>query len=193
MDFIRDIQASSEDDNSLVARYKKEGDLKVLAALYQRYMDLVYGVCLKYLHEPEKSKDAVMTIFEELIAKLKTHEPENFRGWLYTLSKNHCLMQLRTPRNLKTTEFNADFMQIEESWHLNGELEKEDQFNQLKQCLDTLASDQKLAVSLFYLEQKSYQQIAETTGLEWNKVRSYIQNGRRNLKICMEKQITSAR
>ena len=193
MDFIRDIQYSSEDDNSLVARYKKEGDLKVLAALYQRYMDLVYGVCLKYLHEPEKSKDAVMTIFEELLAKLKTHEPENFRGWLYTLSKNHCLMQLRTPRNLKTTEFNADFMQIEESWHLNGELEKEDQFNQLKQCLDTLASDQKLAVSLFYLEQKSYQQIAETTGLEWNKVRSYIQNGRRNLKICMEKQITSAR
>jgi RNA polymerase sigma-70 factor (ECF subfamily) len=193
MDFIRDIQASSEDDNSLVARYKKEGDLKVLAALYQRYMDLVYGVCLKYLHEPEKSKDAVMTIFEELIAKLKTHEPENFRGWLYTLSKNHCLMQLRTPRNLKTTEFNADFMQIEESWHLNGELEKEEQFNQLKQCLDNLASEQKLAVSLFYLEQKSYQQIAETTGLEWNKVRSYIQNGRRNLKICMEKQITSAR
>ena len=193
MDFIRDIQASSEDDNSLVARYKKEGDLKVLAALYQRYMDLVYGVCLKYLHEPEKSKDAVMTIFEELIAKLKTHEPENFRGWLYTLSKNHCLMELRTPRNLKTTEFNADFMQIEESWHLNGELEKEEQFNQLKQCLDNLASEQKLAVSLFYLEQKSYQQIAETTGLEWNKVRSYIQNGRRNLKICMEKQITSAR
>jgi RNA polymerase sigma-70 factor (ECF subfamily) len=191
MDFIRDIQASSEDDNSLVARYKKEGDLKVLAALYQRYMDLVYGVCLKYLHEPEK--DAVMTIFEELLAKLKTHEPENFRGWLYTLSKNHCLMQLRTPRNLKTTEFNADFMQIEESWHLNGELEKEEQFNQLKQCLDNLASEQKLAVSLFYLEQKSYQQIAETTGLEWNKVRSYIQNGRRNLKICMEKQITSAR
>jgi len=193
MDFIRDIQYSSEDDNSLVARYKKEGDLKVLAALYQRYMDLVYGVCLKYLHEPEKSKDAVMTIFEELIAKLKTHEPENFRGWLYTLSKNHCLMELRTPRNLKTTEFNADFMQIEESWHLNGELEKEEQFNQLKQCLDNLASEQKLAVSLFYLEQKSYQQIAETTGLEWNKVRSYIQNGRRNLKICMEKQITSAR
>ena len=193
MDFIRDIQASSEDDNSLVARYKKEGDLKVLAALYQRYMDLVYGVCLKYLHEPEKSKDAVMTIFEELIAKLKTHEPENFRGWLYTLSKNHCLMQLRTPRNLKTTEFNADFMQIEESWHLNGELEKEDQFNQLKQCLEGLAHEQKLTVTLFYMEQKSYQQIAETTGIEWNKVRSYIQNGRRNLKICMEKQITSTK
>jgi len=193
MDFIRDIQASSEDDNSLVARYKKEGDLKVLAALYQRYMDLVYGVCLKYLHEPEKSKDAVMTIFEELIAKLKTHEPENFRGWLYTLSKNHCLMELRTPRNLKTTEFNADFMQIEESWHLNGELEKEDQFNQLKQCLEGLAHEQKLTVTLFYMEQKSYQQIAETTGIEWNKVRSYIQNGRRNLKICMEKQITSTK
>jgi RNA polymerase sigma-70 factor (ECF subfamily) len=193
MDFIRDIRASSEDDNSLVAQYKKEGDLGVLSTLFQRYMDLVYGVCLKYLHEPEKSKDAVMNIFEELITKLKTHEPENFRAWLYTLSKNHCLMQLRTPRNLKTTEFNANFMQIEESWHLNGELEKEDQFNQLKQCLEGLAHEQKLTVTLFYMEQKSYQQIAETTGIEWNKVRSYIQNGRRNLKICMEKQITSTR
>ena len=193
MDFIRDISASSEDDNSLVAQYKKEGDLSVLSTLFQRYMDLVYGVCLKYLHEPEKSKDAVMNIFEELITKLKTHEPENFRAWLYTLSKNHCLMQLRTPRNLKTTEFNADFMQIEESWHLNGELEKEDQFNQLKQCLEGLAHEQKLTVTLFYMEQKSYQQIAETTGIEWNKVRSYIQNGRRNLKICMEKQMTSTR
>jgi RNA polymerase sigma factor (sigma-70 family) len=193
MDFIRDISASSEDDNSLVAQYKKEGDLGVLSTLFQRYMDLVYGVCLKYLHEPEKSKDAVMNIFEELITKLKTHEPENFRAWLYTLSKNHCLMQLRTPRNLKTTEFNADFMQIEESWHLNGELEKEDQFNQLKQCLEGLAHEQKLTVTLFYMEQKSYQQIAEATGIEWNKVRSYIQNGRRNLKICMEKQMTSTR
>ena len=193
MDFIRDISASSEDDNSLVAQYKKEGDLSVLSTLFQRYMDLVYGVCLKYLHEPEKSKDAVMNIFEELITKLKTHEPENFRAWLYTLSKNHCLMQLRTPRNLKTMEFNADFMQIEESWHLNGELEKEDQFNQLKQCLEGLAHEQKLTVTLFYMEQKSYQQIAEATGIEWNKVRSYIQNGRRNLKICMEKQMTSTR
>jgi len=191
--FLKDIPGDLSSDTELISLYKKTNDLKVLGQLYQRYMDLVYGVCLKYLKESEKSKDAVMHIFEELVAKLKKHDVENFKNWLYQVAKNHCLMQLRTPRNLKTTEFNADFMQIEESWHLNGELEKEDQFNQLKQCLEGLAHEQKLTVTLFYMEQKSYQQIAETTGLEWNKVRSYIQNGRRNLKICMEKQITSAR
>jgi len=191
--FVKNISTPSISDQELIAAYKNSNNQQYISTLYQRYLDLVFGVCLKYFRDPERSKDAVMDIYVELSAKLKQHEIENFKGWLHVMTRNHCLMQLRTPRNLKTTEFNADFMQIEESWHLNGELEKEEQFNQLKQCLDNLASEQKLAVSLFYLEQKSYQQIAETTGLEWNKVRSYIQNGRRNLKICMEKQITSAR
>lgn len=95
-------------------------------------------------------------------------------------------MQLRSPRNLKTTEFNPELMQLEENWHLNGELEKEEQLAQLKQCLETLVEEQKTALSLFYLQQHSYREIAVITGLEWNQIRSYIQNGRRNLKICMD-------
>ena len=161
--------------------------MKVLATLFQRYMDLLYGVCLKYLKDPESAKDAVMQVFEELVQKLNKHEVENFRSWLYTLAKNHCLMQLRTPKNLKTTEFKGDGMQLEEEVHLNGVMWKEEQFQKMEKCLQTLSAEQKITVELFYLQNKCYKEIAEITGLDWNKVRSFIQNGRRNLKICMEK------
>jgi RNA polymerase sigma-70 factor (ECF subfamily) len=165
--------------------------METLAVLYQRYMDLLYGVCLKYLKQPEAARDAVMHIFEELLEKLKKHEVDNFKSWVYTLAKNHCLMQLRTPKNLKTTEFKVDIMQSEEDVHLNGALQREENLEKMERCLQTLSAEQKITVELFYLQNKCYKEIAEITGLEWNKVRSYIQNGRRNLKICMEKNLVS--
>ncbi|MGZ5219958.1 MAG: RNA polymerase sigma factor [Chitinophagaceae bacterium] len=174
-------------DKELVDLYKQSGDLSVLGELYQRYMELVYGVCLKYFNDPETAKDAVMQVFEELVSKLKKHEVENFRGWLHQVAKNHCLMQLRTPKNLKTVEFKTDLMQTEENVHLNGVLEKEENFKKLELCIGTLTNDQQVAIRLFYLEEKCYNEIVEITGQEWNQVRSFIQNGRRNLKICMER------
>ena len=161
--------------------------MSVLGELYQRYMELVYGVCLKYYKEPEASKDAVMQIFEELVSKLKKHEVHNFKGWLLQVAKNHCLMQLRTPKNMKTVEFKAELVQSEENVHLNGVLEKEENFKKMEYCLSTLAGEQREVIKLFYLEGKCYNEIVEMTGQEWNQVRSLIQNGRRNLKICMEK------
>jgi len=187
LSFIRNISNSGDSDKELVLLYKKNGDLKVLGELYQRYMDLVYGVCLKYLKDPELAKDAVMQVFEELVVKLRKHEVDNFKSWLHTVAKNHCLMQLRTPKNLKTTEFKGDIMQSEEDVHLNGVMSKEANFQKMEKCLETLPAEQKLCVEMFYLQNKCYKEIAEQTGIDWNKIRSYIQNGRRNLKICMEK------
>ena len=169
-----------------MALYKESGDMAVLGELYQRYMELVYGVCLKYYKEPERAKDSVMQIFEELVTKLKKHEVDNFKGWLHQVAKNHCLMQLRTPRNLKTVEMKSELVQSEDQVHLNGVFEKEENFKKLEYCLGTLADKQKEAIRLFYLEGKCYNEIADLTGQDWNQVRSLIQNGRRNLKICME-------
>ena len=195
MTFLKDIPQDSLTDTELVSLYKKTNDLKVLGQLYQRYMDLVYGVCLKYLKESERAKDAVMHIFEELVLKLRKHEVENFKSWLYQVAKNHCLMQLRTPKNLKTIELPDALMQSEENVHLDGvfdglspAVEKEEKFQRLEYCLTTLAEDQRKAVQLFYIEGKCYNEIVELMGQEWNQVRSYIQNGRRNLKICMDKK-----
>jgi RNA polymerase sigma factor (sigma-70 family) len=186
LSFLKNISPSSLTDKELVALYKQSEDLAVLGELYQRYMELVYGVCLKYFKETEKAKDSVMLIFEELVSKLKKHEVDHFRAWLHQLAKNHCLMQLRTPRNLKTVEFNTEIVQSEENVHLNGELEKEENFERLEYCLTTLTSEQQQAIRLFYLENKCYNEIVEITGYDWNQVRSFIQNGRRNLKICIE-------
>lgn len=189
MNFLTSIPDPKSTDTELVDIYREKGDLKVLAILYQRYMELVYGVCLKYLKDPELAKDAVMQIFEELVHKLRMHQVENFRGWLHMLAKNHCLMQLRSPKNLKTTEWNPGIMQSEENPHLNGMLTREENLEKLEDCIQGLPAEQKKAVTLFYLEEKCYNDIVTATGLEWNTVRSLIQNGRRNLKICMEKKM----
>ena len=187
MAFIKNISHNSLSDKELVALYKQSGEMAVLGELYQRYMELVYGVCLKYYKEPETAKDSVMQIFEELVQKLKKHEVDNFKGWLHQVAKNHCLMQLRTPKNLKTVEFKSELVQSEADVHLNGVMEKEENFKKMEYCLGTLINEQRETIKLFYLEGKCYNEIVEITGQEWNQVRSLIQNGRRNLKICMER------
>jgi RNA polymerase sigma factor (sigma-70 family) len=185
--FLRKI-SSEDSDSDLVAQYKAHSDLAVLGELYQRYMDLVYGVCLKYLKNPDNAQDSVMAIFEELVGKLLKHDVDNFKGWLYTLAKNHCLMRLRSEKKGHTVNPDVELMQSEEDLHLNGELEKEENFRLMDLCLEQLQTEQRKAIEMFYLQGKCYNEIASLTGMEWNKVRSLIQNGRRNLKICMENQ-----
>ena len=193
MSFLTNISpnagaSDNPEDQELVAAYQSSSDLKILAELYQRYLDLLYGVCLKYLDEPESAKDAVMDIFEELAQKLLKHEVTYFRGWVYTLAKNHCLMKLRSTSRLKVSSFDPDHMQTAEELHLNDRVQKEEQLGRLSKCIETLSSDQRAVVELFYLQNKCYKEIETITGLQWNKVRSHIQNGRRNLKLCMEQQ-----
>ena len=173
----------------MLDRYRTSGDIAVLAELYQRYMDMLYAVCLKYLKRSEPAKDAVMAVFEELILKIKNHEVTHFKGWIYTVTKNYCLMQLRSASRTFPHALDPELMQLTEDVHLNGVFEKEENLDRLSKCLETLSAEQKTSVELFYLQEKCYKDIAVITGFEWNKVRSLIQNGRRNLKICMEQKI----
>ena len=189
MPFLKNIPVTNAPDDELVQSYRSTGDLKILSELYQRYMDLVYGVCLKYLKEPGEAKDAVLSIFEQLISKLQKHEVNYFKAWLYQVSKNHCLMILRSEQKFRKAQIDVSLMQNEEPVHLNGELEKEDNFKHMHFCLGQLVAEQKNVLELFYLDGKCYNEIVARTGIEWNKVRSFIQNGRRNLKICMDKQM----
>lgn len=186
MSFLRDIVNTQTSDQELVTRYKQSGDIRILGELYQRYMDLMYAVCLKYLKEPAEAQDAVMGIFEELVTKLRKHEVNYFKGWLYTVAKNHCLMSLRTKKQIPVTEM-PEFVQLSENHHLENVIEKELNLNRLSKCIEGLSPDQRHTVQLFYLEEKSYKEIAGITRTEWNKVRSLVQNARRNLKNCMDK------
>jgi RNA polymerase sigma-70 factor (ECF subfamily) len=188
MSFLHNISRNAESDEALAATYRKTGDMQVLGALYERYLELAYGVSLQYVKDPERARDAVMQVFELLVVKLRTHEVERFRPWLHTVVRNHCLMQLRSEKNQRHTDIDPDLMQSAEALHLNGVLEREGQLEQLEDCVDKLPEGQQQAIRMFYLEQHCYQDIADNTGQPWNTVRSLIQNGRRNLKICMERK-----
>ena len=186
MAFIRKITDPLVSDQELVRRYQDTQNIDLLGQLYSRYMDLVYGVCLKYLAEPEPAQDAVMNIFEELVRKLHLHQVENFRSWLHTLAKNHCLMFLRSAKNKGFSSLNPDIVQSGEELHLDDVFDKEEHFNRLDKCIDGLSGEQKETIRMFYLEEKSYKEISTLTGKDWPKVKSLVQNGRRNLKICMD-------
>jgi RNA polymerase sigma-70 factor (ECF subfamily) len=179
---------SGKTDNELVAEFSSTLDIQFAGELYNRYADLIYGVCLKYLKHPENAQDSAVAVFEELVSKIPKHTIENFKGWLYMLTKNHCLMRIRSGKKAHTVNIDAELMQSEDPTHLDGVLEKEENLVQLEYCMGELAIEQRQAVALFYIEGKCYNEISALTGIEWNKVRSYIQNGRRNLKLCIEKQ-----
>jgi RNA polymerase sigma-70 factor (ECF subfamily) len=177
-------------DADLIREYKASGRLDYLAALYQRYMNLVYGVCLRYFDEAA-GKDAVMQLFEELIPRLKQHEVQNFKSWLHVVARNHCLMKLRSMKQREGRQVSIEdrpLMENEEIIHHDNGVSLEDNLQAMEKCLETLPAEQQQSVNLFYLQEKSYREVAAITGYEMNKVKSYIQNGKRNLKICMEQQ-----
>jgi len=186
--FIKNTAGTKDqDDLFLIAQYKRTGNLEVLGTLYNRYMHLVYGVCLNYFKEEEASKDAVMQIFEELVVKLRHHEVQNFKSWLHVLTRNHCLMAMRKASKNNTVPIDDVFVENAEFVHLDIEDTKEKQLTIMEKCMSALPEEQRISVDLFYLQEKCYKEVAEITGFEMLKVKSYIQNGKRNLKICIEK------
>lgn len=152
-------------------------------------MHLVYGLCLKYFKNREESQDASMLIFEKLIDAVKKHEIQNFKSWLYVLSKNHCLMTLRSKKTKGIEvdiETETTIMESTYQLHPMDENDLEDDLTKLEKCISELQDEQKRCVEMFFLNKRPYQFIANETGFEIKKVKSYIQNGKRNLKICME-------
>lgn len=173
-------------DSELVHLYKESGDLTILGELFSRYMTLVYGVCMKYLKDREESRDAVMHIFERVVESLRVHEVAHFKSWLYVTSRNHCLMYLRSLKGKNFQDIPPYFMENDGSMHPEEEPEMESNLSKLEHCIEQLVAEQQHCVKLFYMQQKCYKEIVQLTGFDHNKVKSYIQNGKRNLKICME-------
>lgn len=178
-------------DDELIAGFRNSKELEILAILYGRYMELVYAVCWRYLKDAEASKDAVMDIYEALSEKLTRHDVKNFRSWLHSVARNHCLMKIRSASKTRMIDFNEEFVQFSDNGHQEEVQEKEEQLIILEDCIKRLPAEQKQVIDLFYIEQQCYHAIVIATGFEWNKVRSLVQNGRRNLKLCMEKRMSS--
>lgn len=173
-------------DSELIRQYKESGDMEILGLLYVRYTAMVYGVCLKYLKDREESKDAVMQIFEKLASALLSHEVTWFKSWLYATARNHCLMELRSRKGRKFEEIGTLLMESGDTLHPEDGEQKEEDLIKLEKCIEALKHEQKRCVQLFYLEQKCYKEITALTGLNFKQVKSHIQNGKRNLKSCLE-------
>jgi RNA polymerase sigma-70 factor (ECF subfamily) len=188
--FKRSPKKLPADDADLLRQYRDSGDLQVLGELYERYMHLVFGVCLKYLRDEEESKDATMQIFEKLVTDLRIHEVKNFGSWLHTLSRNHCLMLLRNHRTHSgqdTIHLSSDEdMEFDIAVHPDEE-DTEYRLAQMEEGMNELPEEQKVCLELFYIEQKSYKEICDLTGFDFKQVKSYLQNGKRNLKIYLDK------
>ena len=176
-------------DRELLDGFRDSGNQALLGELYGRYLELVYGLCLKYLASEADAEDAVMSIYEELITKVRKHEIENFRSWLYVLAKNFCLMKLRRDKKNLTVAYEPGLMQSVDSRHHIIEIEEDNgQMDHLRDCLQELNEQQKQCIELFYLQGHSYKEVAEMCDEKVGTVRSYIQNGRRNLRNCMDKK-----
>jgi RNA polymerase sigma-70 factor (ECF subfamily) len=161
--------------------------MQALGVLFDRYVELIYGVCLKYLKDARESEDAAMEIFEVLRLKLHSHHVTSFRSWLFVVTRNHCLQILRRRQTGLTEVYDESLMQSRAFEHPDDEMFLLANENGLRNCLDKLPDAQKHSLELFYFESKSYQEIASILTLDKEQVRSHLQNGRRNLKNCIDK------
>ena len=183
-------QYNNMTDAALLDNYYHDGNNEWIGALMQRYTLLLYGVCMKYLKNEEAAKDAVQQIFLKAIAELHKYQVTYFKSWLYMVARNYCLMQLRDKGKVPLPV--TEKMMVagpDETDDLLHHREKDEVLEMMEESLKELNDEQRTCVTLFYLQKKSYNEIAGITGYTTMQVKSYIQNGKRNLKIIMEKKM----
>lgn len=175
-------------DEELLKRYCDSGELVYFVEAYKRYMPLVYGVALKYLKRPEDAQDAVMQLFEELVVKIKEVEIQSFKAWLYTCIRNNCLMEIRKRSKNLSVSLDDSFMEFCDDFHLTVVSESENREESLRECVESLPEKQRISVKYFFFNELSYKEVEERTGFSLKMVKSFIQNGKRNLKLCLERK-----
>ncbi len=184
-------EQQQQNDLDLIRNFR-DGDKSCLGELFRRYLPQAFGVALKYLRDPMESEDAVMQVFEKLHKDLLQHEVHNFKSWLHSVVRNHCLMELRKRKGrfavpLEHAEYRPEFVESGLDTHPDG-VEKEKSLQELEEGILHLNSEQRVCIDLFYIRQMSYKDIAEKTGYSLLQIKSHIQNGKRNLKIFLEKK-----
>lgn len=180
-------------DLELIEQYKSKGDVDTVGELFERYTRFVFLVCLKYLKNEEKSKDAVMQIFEKLLIDLKKHEIENFKLWLHSVTRNYCLQILRKEKSLKKKSDKWEKEQFscvenDENLHLYSKEDEANREETLQDAISKLKIEQKECINLFYMQEKSYEEISRITKYSLKEVKSHLQNGKRNLKKMLLSQ-----
>ena len=186
---VKTNRYDSLSDNELLENYYQSKNQQWIGILLERYTLLLLGVCMKYLKNEEEAKDAVQQVFLKVLTEVSKYKIDFFKSWLYMVAKNHCLMKLRGQQGKYTQELKDEAAIEQHETDKNDLLANEKTYSLLEQSVDELNREQKQCVTLFYLEKKSYQQITEATGFNLLQVKSYIQNGKRNLRMLLEKKL----
>ena len=176
-------------DQELLERFYADHDNQWLGILLERYTLLLLGVCMKYLKNEELARDSVQQIFLKVITELQKYRVDYFKSWIYMVAKNHCLMQLRDKPGKNTIEVKETIAAKAEETDKESLLMSEKTYEYLDEALKELNADQQLCVTLFYIEKKSYQQISEQTRYSMMQVKSHIQNGKRNMRLMIERRM----
>ena len=179
-------------DEELLKQYKQSGNKELFADLFKKHVSVVYGTCLFYLQDKDEAQDATMQLFEKLMLDINNREIDNFKGWLSFVVRNHCISLIRknksASKNIQSYyEFEYENPSYEEEEKINS-ISDDVLLENMKSCLPKLKENQRICVELFYLKNKSYQDIANETPFSLNEIKSYIQNGKRNLKLLIEEQ-----
>lgn len=176
-------------DQQLLENFYSDRNNQWLGILLQRYTLLLYGVCMKYLKDEDEAKDAVQQVFLKVIAEVEKYKIEYFKSWLYMVTKNHCLMQLRDKNGKQKVEVTDRlYIKAEEENKLEH-VQKDRMMELMEESMNELNEQQRICVKLFYLDKRSYAEVAEHTGFSMLQVKSFIQNGKRNLKILIERKL----
>ncbi|SRR5579871_195015 len=176
-------------DQQLLDNFYADHNNKWLGILLERYTLLLFGVCMKYLKNEEEAKDAVQQIFFKVIVELEKYKVTYFKSWIYMIAKNHCLMQLRKKQESTSIDLSDKIIAADGFEEENIYLQNEQLTESIYEALQELSKEQKQCITLFYLEKRSYHEIADRTGFTLMQVKSYIQNGKRNLKLMLEKKM----
>ena len=175
------------DDNDLLKQFYADKNNQWLGILLQRYTLMLLGVCMKYLKNEEEAKDGVQQVFLKAITELHKYKVDYFKSWLYMVAKNHCLMKLRN-KDKYSIELSEQLLAMpDDSEEKRKFIEKDIALSQMEEALQKLSTEQQQCVTLFYLDKKSYHDITAQTGYSLLQVKSNIQNGKRNLKIMLER------
>jgi RNA polymerase sigma-70 factor (ECF subfamily) len=175
-------------DEELLMQHKESGHAEYFEILYNRYIPLLYGMCLKYLQDEGEAQNAVIQLFEELLPKISSYEIQTFKTWLYNVARDHCLQIVKRESKEIPVSFNSDIMDSNEVLQLLSNKENDSERMQvLHNCLGRLPDGQRISIIHFFTGEMSYADIAEKTGYSLNAVKSNIQNGKRNLKNCINK------
>ena len=147
------------------------------------YREDVLGLCYYYTRDVELSKDLTMDTFETYLKRGKKGPVINdIKSYLLGIARNLCMAHFKKSKRTQSIEESVlQFMEYEDENAPNGE----EVIDRLMMSMCKLTTDQRRCVELFFIKGCSYNQISKKLNFSYNEVKSFIQNGKRNLKKLM--------